>query len=147
MIILKQRPQSTTVPRVDHFINSFFGRDMAQLLGHDDVAMDLPRVNITESKEAYKLDILAPGFRKEDLRLNVEESIITISAEHKDEQLNEGTRFTRREFSLRPFKRSFRLPEQVDADRISAEYGPGVLTIRIPKAAPVKPAQREISIG
>lgn len=147
MTIVKQRPQGTTVTPFDEFINSFFGRDLSQFFGHDDAGMNHPRVNITESKDAFKVDVLAPGFRKEDLKLNVEENTLSIAAEHKDQALNEGERYTRREFSHRSFKRSFRLPENVDTERISAEHANGVLTVHLPKVVPVKPAQREINIG
>ena len=147
MTIVKQRPQGTTVTPFDEFINSFFGRDVSQFFGHDDAGTSLPRVNITESKDAFKVDILAPGFRKEELKLNVEENTLSIAAEHRDRSMNEGERYTRREFSHRSFKRTFRLPENVDTERISAEHTDGVLSVHLPKVVPVKPAQREINIG
>jgi HSP20 family protein len=147
MTIVKHRPQGTAATPFDEFINSFFGRDISQFFGHDEAGMHQPRVNITENKEAFKLDILAPGFGKEELKLNVEENTLSITAEHRDEALNEGERFTRREFTHRSFKRSFRLPENVNTERITAEHSNGILTVRIPKVVPVKPAQREISIA
>lgn len=147
MTIMKQRPQGTATMPFDELISGFLGRDMAPFFGQEIPGNDLPRVNITESRDAFRLAVLAPGFRKEELKLNVEENTLTIGAEHKDAQLQEGERYTRREFTRRSFKRSFRLPEQVDAEQISAEHANGVLTVRIPKVVPVKPAQREITIG
>lgn len=147
MNIMKQRPQGTAATPFDEILSGFFGRDMAPLMGHDIISAGLPRVNITESRDAYKLALLAPGCRKEDLRVRVEENTLTIGAEHRDEEMQEGERFTRREFSQRSFRRSFRLPGTVDAGGISAEHTNGVLTVRIPKVLPVKPAQREIAIG
>ena len=85
-----------------------------------------PPVNITESKEAYILDILVPGWSKEDFKINVENNVLTISAEKKAEQKAEDQKQIRREFNFRSFKRSFTLDESVDAEKIQAKYDNGV---------------------
>jgi HSP20 family protein len=104
-------------------------------------------VNIIEREGGYELRMLAPGFTKEDLKLSMENEVLTISAEKKVEDLKENERYTRREFSHSAFTRSFRLPETVNAEGIKAEYQNGVLQVHIPKAEAVKPKTREISIG
>ncbi len=147
MTLVKHRPHASLVTPFDELINGFFGRDLSHFVGSDDMHRSTPRVNITENKESFKLDLLAPGFRKEDLKMNVEENTLTISAEKKNEALTEGDRYTRREFGFSSFKRSFRLPETVTSENITAEFNNGVLTVSIPKAEPVKPAVREISIS
>lgn len=147
MTLVKHRPQHTIVTPFDELINGFFGRDLSQLVGSDEPSRTAPRVNITESNDGFKLDLLAPGFGKEDIKLNVEDNTLTISAEKKDSTLDENERYTRREFAFQAFKRSFRLPENVMVDRIKAGYANGVLNVDIPKVEPAKPAVREISIG
>ena len=144
MTTMKQRAQSTPL---DELFNGFFGRDLSQFVGSDELHRSAPRVNITEGKDGFSLDLLAPGFRKEDLKMSVEDSTLTISAEKKNQTLSEGDRYTRREFGFNAFKRSFRLPENVSPESIKAEFTNGVLTVSIPKTEPVKPAVREISIA
>jgi HSP20 family protein len=73
--------------------------------------------------------------------------VLTISAEKKTEDLSENDRFTRREFALQAFSRSFRLPEKVNSDALHAAYVNGVLTVSIPKAEEAKPKVREIGIN
>lgn len=144
MTTMKQRAHGTPF---DELINGFFGRDLSQFVGSNDLHRSTPHVNITESKGAFKLDLLAPGFSKEDLKMNVEDSTLTISAEKKSAAPAEGDRYTRREFAFSAFKRSFRLPETVTVDGIKAEFNNGVLSVSIPKSEPAKPAVREISIA
>ena len=147
MTLVKHRPQFPFASPFDELFGGFFGRDISHFTGSDDVNTSVPRVNITETKDSFKLDLLAPGFSKEDLKMNVEEDTLTISAERKNAALNEGDRYPRREFGFSAFKRGFRLPENVKVDGISAGFTNGVLTVNIPKSEPVKPAVREISIG
>ena len=144
MTTMKQRAHGTPF---DELINGFFGRDLSHFVGSDDIQRSTPRVNITESKGGFTLDLLAPGYSKEDLKMNVEDSTLTISAEKKNQALAEGDRYTRREFDFSAFKRSFRLPETVTVDDIKAEFNNGVLSVSIPKTDPAKPAVREISIA
>ena len=145
MTIVKHRPLRSFTP-FDELVNGFFGRDLSHFIGSDDMQRSMPRVNIVESKENYKLELLAPGFRKEDLKLNVENDMLSISGEKQETALDENERFTRREFGHTSFKRSFTLPEQVDADRIKAEFVNGVLHVTIPRTEPAKPAVRAINV-
>jgi len=147
MTLVKHRPQGPLVTPFDELINGFFGRDLSHFIGSDDMQRSTPRVNITEGNEGFKLDLLAPGFQKEDLKMSVENDTLTISAEKKNEALVEGERYTRREFGFSAFKRSFRLPENVMTENIKAGFNNGVLTVSLPKMEPAKPAVREISIS
>ncbi len=155
MSIVKHRPQASPsrsfggqlVSPFDELVNGFFGRDIAQFMGGDDLQRTAPSVNISERKDGFKLDLLAPGFTKEDMKLNVEDDVLTISAEKKHESLEENERWTRREYALNAFKRSFRLPENTKHEQIKAEFNNGVLSVNIPKAEPSKPATRQISIN
>lgn len=147
MTIVKHRPHGTLVTPFHDLFNGFFGRDIAQFQGSDDLYRSIPRVNIVEGADGFHLHLLAPGFAKEDLKLNVEDLTLTISAEKKQEGLEENARWTRREFGHSAFKRSFRLPDNVKVDAISAEHVNGVLHVTIPKAEESKPKSVTISIG
>ncbi|MBP8824548.1 MAG: Hsp20/alpha crystallin family protein [Flavobacteriales bacterium] len=106
-----------------------------------------PRVNIIEDEKAYQLEVQAPGFAKEDLKLNLEQDVLTIRGEKEQRAQKESGRYTRREFASQAFSRSFRLPELVDSEGIRADHVDGVLSITLPKKAAVKPATKQISIG
>lgn len=147
MTIAKYRPQAAFINPFNDLVNEFFGRDISQFAGHDDVRRTLPSVNILEREQDFELRMLVPGSSKQDLKLNVEKDILTISAEKKVEDRKENERFTRREFAHTAFSRSFRLPETVNAEAIKADYADGVLSVSIPKMEVGKPKTREITIG
>lgn len=146
MYYTKQHPFAKQQQPFNGMLERFFG-NIDQTQGSDDMPSANIRANILETKEGFQLELLAPGYTKDELKLNVEKDILTLSAEHKQSELQEGQRFTRREFALRPFKRSFQLPELTDLDNITAEHVNGVLTVNIPKKVEVKAAVKEISIA
>ena len=147
MTITKYRPQGTALHPFNDLVNEFFGRDITHFFGHDDLKRSMPGVNITEREADYKLELLAPGFERQDLKIKVENEVLTISAEHKSDQTKETERFTRREFTRSSFSRSFRLPEGTQHDNIKADFVNGVLNLLIPKVEMKKPSVREIQIG
>jgi HSP20 family protein len=103
-------------------------------------------VNIKETEKNYSIDVAAPGFEKADFKVNLDQDILTISAEKKEETKNEGEKDIRKEYSYRSFKRSFSLDEKIDGDNIEAKYVNGVLTLNLPKKEEVKTASKQISI-
>lgn len=110
---------------------------------------ELPAVNISESEKQYSLEVVAPGFKKEDFRLKVDDDVLSISAEAKSEtgKANApGKDYTRREYSYSSFTRSFRLPDNVKDDHIKASYREGVLHIDLPKSTVQQKATKEISV-
>lgn len=147
MTIAKYHPQAALASPISELFSGFFGRDIGQLLGQDEARLSIPAVNIVERATEFELHLMAPGYAKEELRINVEDDTLTLSANKQDEARKEDERYTRREFTQRSFSRSFRLPETVNAEAIKAEYVNGVLHVRIPKAEAVKPKAREITIG
>jgi HSP20 family protein len=108
-------------------------------------------VNVKETKNGYQLDVVAPGFEKTDFKLNVEQNILTISADRKEEVKEDSAadrnlKQIRKEYEFRSFKRSFTLDEDIDATNIEATYVNGVLTLNLPKVEPVKEPKKEILI-
>ncbi|RYY99955.1 MAG: Hsp20/alpha crystallin family protein [Chitinophagaceae bacterium] len=93
----------------------------------------LPAVNVSENKDRFQVALAAPGLQKEDFHIDVDDNQLTISAEKEERRNETEERFTRREYSFSSFSRSFRLPANVQADKIEAQYQNGVLTIALPK--------------
>ena len=103
-------------------------------------------VNVKETEKSYQLEVVAPGFDKSDFKVNMEQDLLTISAEKKSEVKDENEKYIRREYSFRSFKRSFTLDEKIDATNIEASYVNGVLTLNLSKKVAVKAAATEIII-
>jgi len=100
----------------------------------------LPSVNIKENNDAFVVDVAAPGFDKNDFKLELNNDLLTISSEKKNEhETKDGEQFTKREFSYQSFSRSFTLPNIADAEGIEANYENGILRVSIPKKEEVKP--------
>jgi len=130
-------------------IDEFFGGDVLPGFFLDfDKRIATPAVNIIESKDDYRIEVAAPGLDKSDFKINIENNVLTISAEKEEKTENEGESFVRREFNYASFSRSFTLPESMDTEKISAKHKDGVLDVIIPKKeeAKQKPA-RNIKIS
>lgn len=96
---------------------------------------NLPAVNISESKKEFNIEVSAAGFDKSDFSIEIEKNVLTISAnkEEKKEEKDENEKVLRREFSSSSFSRSFVIPENIDAEHISAQQKDGILKISLPK--------------
>jgi HSP20 family protein len=101
--------------------------------------------NVIEIENGYKLELVTPGFAKEDFKIDLNQDILTISAEVKTEG-EKVEKHIRKEFQLQSFKRSFTVDKNIDTESISAQYVNGVLTLNLPKKAEVKPQVKEISV-
>lgn len=108
----------------------------------------VPPVNIRENENGFTVELMAVGLKKEDFNIEVENDLLTISAEIKVEDKQDEGKFTRREFSVTSFKRSFRLPETVNEESINAVYLDGILKLTLPKKEEALPkAKRLIEIA
>ncbi len=109
----------------------------------------VPSVNIVEDKDNYRLEIAAPGWKKEDFSIQVEQQILTISGQHKSETADGNVRekYTHREFTQSSFKRSFTLPENIDVENIKAEYENGILFLHLPKVEDIVETPVNIEIA
>lgn len=147
MTIIKHRPHAGFASPFEELLGGYFGRDIAHVMGSDEAHPGRARVNIVENATSFKIHLVAPGYSKEQLKLNVEDKTLTISGEKQTAPLAEGERYTRREFNHNAFKRSFRLPDNVQFDAIKADHVNGVLTVSIPKTVETKPKSVDITIG
>jgi len=105
----------------------------------------LPSVDIFEDKESLKIVAELPGLKPEDVKITLENSMLTIRGEKKQVAEEKSERVHRYERSYGSFERSFSLPNTVDAERVQAQFENGVLTITLPKVERAKP--REIAVS
>ena len=123
----------------DNFERKFFGNSNAALPDF--------RTDIRDAGDRFVLEAELPGFSKEDIKLDVKDGILTISAQHsesKDEKDDKGS-YIRRERRYGSFTRSFDVTG-VDEEHITASYNNGVLELNLPKAVPVVPEAKRIAI-
>lgn len=104
----------------------------------------MPRVDIVNEKEAVKIDIELPGMTKDDIKVTIENDILTISGERKAEVEQEGKNYIRTERAYGTFSRSFTLSDEIDTEKISADYKNGILSLSLTKQEKAKP--KEISV-
>lgn len=90
-------------------------------------------VNVSEKEDQFIVEMSIPGFKKEEVSIEVDQDLLTISSEVTSNQEETVEQFNRREFTKESFKRSFNLPETVNQDKIDASYENGILTITLPK--------------
>jgi HSP20 family protein len=113
------------------FMSNFFDNDFfPEFSGRTST---LPAVNISEDEKSFKLALAVPGIDKKELKIEINDDLLTISSEKRQEKEEETENYKRKEFSYSSFCRSFYLPEEVKRDKIDAVYTDGILTVTLPK--------------
>jgi HSP20 family protein len=126
--------------------SSLFDDDFFPVVSQRSTSM--PAVNIKEDEKKFLLDLAVPGIDKGDLKIEIHEDVLTISSENKNEKEETHDGFKRREFSYSSFCRSFYLPENVNKDKIGANYKDGILSVELPKEEEEKTKiSREVKIS
>ncbi|SER49415.1 Hsp20/alpha crystallin family protein [Pedobacter rhizosphaerae] len=145
MTLVKFNPEKKNSALLPGF-NDIFESVIGDTFFSDRRISSVPAVNISESAEAYQIELAAPGLKKEDFRVSIEKDMLNISAQKSEESSSEGKIYNRREYSYSAFTRSFTLPESADADKIQASYTQGVLKLSLPKKEEAKAVSRQIEI-
>lgn len=122
----------------DSFLNDSFLSDR--------MVSRVPAANIGETSDEYHVELAAPGLKKEDFKVNVDDKVLSISVELQHENTEHNKKFNKREFSYSSFVRSFTLPDTADDSRIEATYNDGVLKINVAKREEAKSVSRQIEI-
>ena len=136
MLNKKERSNIMTLIKWQHrnplsdMVNNFFDNDLGDFFGK---RFSDPSANIIENNDSFILEIAAPRLVKEDFKINLENNILTISAEIEDQKREEGKNYTRKEFYFGSFSRAFTLPKTIDLEKIKADYDQGILKIALPK--------------
>jgi len=106
-----------------------------------------PTVDIEEGEHEYHIAAELPGLRKENVKITLQEGVLTLQGERKQEYEEKGKRFHRVERSYGSFIRNFALPDVIDEGKVSADFKDGVLHIRLPKSEKAKPRAIEVKVG
>ena len=106
-----------------------------------------PLVDIIEDEKQFLIRAELPGMKKEQVKLTVENDVLTISGERKFEQEDKGTKHHRIERAYGSFVRSFSLPEDSDGGKVTADYKDGMLHVHLPKSEKAKPKAIEIKVA
>lgn len=147
MSLVKFNPFRPSKSLFNDFNDDFFNTNISNFIGSDFVASN-PSVNVVETEDNFKIEVAAPGLEKQDFELSIEKDHLIIESSKEEEKEVKEEKFTRREFNYASFKRSFYLPETVNANKIEAKYENGVLNIKLPKVEEAKiEASRTIKIS
>jgi len=105
-------------------------------------------VNVRQTDKSYELELVAPGLRKEDFKININGDMLTVSFDHREEnnQERKDECWLRKEYRMRSFSRSFNLDDTVDVNKISAKYSDGILQLSLPVKEGAQPISRTIEI-
>lgn len=108
---------------------------------NNSVRKDAVPVNVKETEGSYELEVVAPGFEKSDFKVNLEQQLLTVSADKQATETPGTEKQIRKEYSFRSFKRFFTLDDKIDATKIEASYINGILRLNLPKQTTVKASQ------
>ena len=107
----------------------------------------VPRVDVVENENNISLTFELPGMKKEDIKVTLNDDILTVSGERKFSSEEKDSRFVTREIRSGSFSRSFTLPDTVNHDGIKADYNDGLLEIKLAKLEEVKPKEIEVKVS
>jgi len=128
---------------IDTMFDSFFGE--RNPLTQDKTGF-VPRVDIVDDKEQVRLEMEMPGMEKENIKVTVENSVLTISGERTRKEEEKDANFVRCERCYGAFSRSFTLGDDIDSENISADYRNGILHLTLPKTEKSKPKEINVAV-
>lgn len=116
-------------------LHDFFGTDslLDEWAGRKFKNTNLPAVNIKEDAKSYEIELAVPGMSKDNIKVELEDQILSISGEKKEEHEEHDKKYHRKEFSYGSFSRSFSLPDDASNDKIEARFNEGILKLAVPK--------------
>jgi HSP20 family protein len=124
--------------------DDFFGRPVVRRDWTE--AAWCPCVDVSETKDSVIINTEIPGMSKDDVKVSIQDNVMTLSGEKKQEKEEKDANYHRMERSYGSFSRSFTLPTSVKADKVKAAYKDGILRITLPKSEEVKPKQIPITV-
>jgi HSP20 family protein len=131
-------------------LNRVFGRfPLTREMDKDTmVAFDwAPSVDISESSEEFVIKAEIPGVNKDDVKVSIDDGVVSIQGERKQEKEEKDKKFHRVERSYGSFLRTFSLPSNIDDAKVQAQFKDGLLTVRLPKSASAKPKTVEVKVS
>ena len=129
------------------FLGSFPNRIDSGEIHSMAVADWSPEVDISEDDQGYLLKADLPEMKKDDVRVTVEEGVLSVSGERKSEKEDQKKKFHRIELSFGTFRRSFTLPEDADSTKVTADLRDGVLRVHLPTARVAKSKATQVKVA
>jgi HSP20 family protein len=127
-------------------IDRMFDRFRGGILDDSGATAFMPVVDIIETANAFDIKIELPGVNKEDVKITIQNGVLTVRGEKKQESQKKGENYHRVERSYGTFQRSFTLPTSVKSEKIEASYDNGILNISLPKEEEAKPKEIEVKL-
>jgi HSP20 family protein len=148
MALIRWEP-AREIQTIQQEMNRLFGTFLEAPSGGEGLSARrwIPAMDLVEEGEEFVLKADLPGIGEQDVKIEVEDRVLTISGQRTSEQKEKREGYQRFERASGAFARSLTLPEGVDADAISARFDKGVLEVRIPKPAEAKPRRVAIAVG
>jgi HSP20 family protein len=144
MLVKWQNPRS--IFNLKNDVDSFFD-DFFNTAALDERKQEIsPRINVEENENEWVISAELPGVTKEDVKVNFQDGVLTISGEKKFEKEDKDKNYHRVERSYGKFSRSMRISTPIVSDKINAEYKDGILTISLPKAEEAKPKLIDVKV-
>ena len=132
-------------------LSTMFGRAPVKKEGDKREALTVaewaPLVDIVEDDKNYVIKAELPGIKKEEIKVGVQDDVLTISGTRHHEKEEKDKKIHRIERAYGSFMRSFTIPEDSDGEKVSAEFKDGILRVHLPKTEKVKPKQIEVKVG
>lgn len=131
-------------PASSSFFDDFFGNEFFNFPAVErKVESTIPAVNVKETENAFVVEVAIPGVKKEDVKVELNENVLTISSETKTENKEEKDNYTRKEFSYSSFRRSFNIDEEkINTDSIDAKFENGILSVNLAKKVATEPEKK-----
>lgn len=138
---------SNPMSSLSNWIEEFFNDNRCyNSIDRELTSGNFPRVDITENETSYQIKADLPGMDKKDIAVNIENGVIRIEGEKKEEHKKEHGKYFHLERSYGHFSRSFALPEEVNAEKIEAKMHNGVLEVILPKSERARPKAIEVKV-
>ena len=132
-------------------LSTLFARNALRSNGDKDEAMTVaewaPLVDIMEDNNEYLINVELPAVQKENVKVTVNQGVLSIEGERTMEREENGKKYHRVERAYGSFSRSFTLPDSVDGSRISADFKDGVLRVHVPKSEQAKPKSIQVKVA
>jgi HSP20 family protein len=124
----------SALPSLPSWFDDILGRSFGtEFMSNFNTGLTLPAVNVKDTANEYIVEMAVPGLEKSNFDINIDNNILSIVAESKTEDNTESENYTRREFGYSSFKRTFAIPDSVNAEKITASYKEGILKVLLPK--------------
>ena len=149
MTLVRWNPLRELEDVSDRLNQMFYRPTLAQANGKETmvVADWAPSVDVSETEGGYQIKAEIPDVKKEDVKVTLEDGVLTIQGERKQEKEEKGKRYHRVERSYGRFVRSFTLPDVIDEEKVKAEFKDGILNLALPKSEKAKPKAIEVKVG